>query len=193
MMAKKVPDSFWVTQLRQIHRHIRERVLAELRGSQAQQMAEVVAESHADVIFAIDRIADEAVQWGFENFLGRDLSFILISEGLPGEGKRAFPVGTDFQSAEYCVIVDPIDGTRPLMFDKRSGWILTAVAANRGPATGLQDIFFAIQTEIPFSRQDWADCLWAFKGQPARAMRENLLTGEEIAYTPRASKAQTLD
>ena len=36
------------------------------------------------------------------------------------------------------VIVDPIDGTRGLMYQKRSAWILTGVAPNRGPGTSLR-------------------------------------------------------
>ena len=35
------------------------------------------------------------------------------------------------------------------MYQKRSAWILTGVAPNRGPETSLQDIVLAMQTEIP--------------------------------------------
>ena len=75
------------------------------------------------------------------------LSFWL-PRGCPGD-RRAFPHGTDEAAADWRIIVDPIDGTRGLMYQKRSAWILTGVAPNRGPATSLRDIVLAVQTEIP--------------------------------------------
>ena len=42
------------------------------------------------------------------------------------------PEGTPEADAVWRVIVDPIDGTRGLMYQKRSAWILTGVAPNRG-------------------------------------------------------------
>ena len=47
------------------------------------------------------------------------------------------------------MLADPIDGTRCLMYQKRSGWILTGIAPNRGEGTVLADIELAVQTEFP--------------------------------------------
>ena len=71
--------------------------------------------------------------------LAREHSFVLVAEGLPG-GRRCYPAGGDEASADWWIIVDPIDGTRGLMYQKRSAWILTGVAPNRGPGTSLRDI-----------------------------------------------------
>ena len=90
------------------------------------------------------------------------------------------------------IILDPIDGTRPLMFDKRSAWSLAGVAPNRGAQTHLGDIVLAVQTEIPVSKQGFADRLWAVRGQKARAVREDLATGKERAYEPRPSQKRDL-
>jgi hypothetical protein len=49
--------------------------------------------------------------------------------------------------------VDPIDGTRGLMYQKRSGWILTGIAPYRGGAETLGDICLAVQTELPLVKQ----------------------------------------
>ena len=51
------------------------------------------------------------------------------------------------------------------MYQKRSAWILTGVAPNRGAATRLADIELAVQTEIPLVKQHLCDVLWAARGQ----------------------------
>ena len=89
---------------------------------------------------------------------------MLVAEGLPG-GRRCYPEGSDEASADWRIIIDPIDGTRGLMYQKRSAWVLTGVAPNRGPATSLQDIVLAVQTEIPLVKQHLSDQLWAVRGE----------------------------
>ena len=59
------------------------------------------------------------------------------------------------------------------MYQKRSGWILTAVAPNRGPATSLQDVVLAVQTEIPLRKQHQSDQLIAVKGEGMTAHRDD--------------------
>ena len=59
--------------------------------------------------------------------------------------KNALPRGVPESEAVWRIIVDPIDGTRGLMYQKRSAWILTGVAPNRGPETNLQDIELAMR------------------------------------------------
>jgi fructose-1,6-bisphosphatase/inositol monophosphatase family enzyme len=76
---------------------------------------------------------------------------VLVAEGIGEEGRRDFgpPDG-----ARVRVIVDPIDGTRGLMYDKRSAWFLAAVAENRGEETCLADTFAAVMVELPTSPTD---------------------------------------
>jgi fructose-1,6-bisphosphatase/inositol monophosphatase family enzyme len=75
------------------------------------------------------------------------------------------------QAARFQIIVDPIDGTRGLMYQKRSGWVLTGVAPNNGHETNLADIELAIQTEIPLNKQNLCDVVWAQRGSGASAER----------------------
>ena len=185
--------TFLIEKLTRLHRQIRDRVMQAMRGQQAHAMADLVQETDGDVIFAIDKVSEAVLLDFFERELAPEVSFVLIAEGLGDDGVAVFPAGSDPDAAEYRILVDPIDGTRPLMYDKRSAWILTGIAPNRGAETHLDDIFLALQTEIPTTKQAWADTLWAVQGQPAQAVRENLLTGERQAYTPRPSPATTLD
>src|SRR5262249_17199057 len=85
-----------------------------------------------------------------------------------------------------------IDGTRGLMYQKRSAWVLTGVAPNRGRGTSLQDILLAVQTEIPLTKQHLSDQLWAIKGSGAVAERYNRLTGERVRFQPQPSRANTI-
>jgi hypothetical protein len=87
--------------------------------------------------------------------------------------------------------VDPIDGTRGLMYQKRPAWILTGVAAGPGPRS-LADIELAVQTELPLVKQHLSDELWAVRGQGASALRVNRLTGESRPLDLQPSTATTL-
>jgi fructose-1,6-bisphosphatase/inositol monophosphatase family enzyme len=178
-------------QLRQIHTAIRDRVLAACEETSIERLGEVVADDAGDTIFAIDRVSEEALLDGFER-LARDWSFVLVAEGLGGSGWTVLPRGTEPDRAELRIIIDPIDGTRGLIYQKRPAWILTGVAPNRGPRTTLADITLAVQTEIPLLKQHLSDTLWAAAGRGVGAERRNRLTGECAALVPTPSRAVDL-
>src|SRR5262249_43477275 len=114
-----------------------------------------------------------------------------IAEGLPS-GKVILPEGSNEEDVEWRIIVDPIDGTRSLMYQKRSAWILTGVAPNRGSNTSLADIEFAIQTEIPIIKQHLSDSIWARRGHGVTAERFNRLTGTSTPLTLKRSRATSI-
>jgi hypothetical protein len=101
------------------------------------------------------------------------------------------PSGTSADVAELQIIVDPIDGTRGLMYQKRPAWILTGVARNRGPATTLADIEIALQTEIPLLKQHLCDTLWVIDGEIG-GERLDRISGTRAPLTPRPSGAATI-
>lgn len=148
-------------------------------------------DSAADTIYAIDAVVDPLLE-SFCEDLSKDVPLILIAEGLEpedgrgAEGVRVYPKHTREDDAKIRLIVDPIDGTRGLMYDKRSAWSLAGIAPNRGPHSRLQDIELAVMTELPTSKQTLADTLWALKGQGAQAIRTDLRSNESqpLALTP---------
>jgi fructose-1,6-bisphosphatase/inositol monophosphatase family enzyme len=115
---------------------------------------------------------------------------VLVAEGLAG-GEVCVPAGSDRNRAKWLIIVDPIDGTRGLMYQKRPAWILTGVAAGPGPCT-LADIELAVQTEIPVVKQHLSDEIWAVRGRGASALRVNRLTGESRTLELQPSTATTI-
>src|SRR5213075_446299 len=84
------------------------------------------------------------------------------------------------------------DGTRGLMYQKRSAWVLTGVAPNRGAATRLSDIVLAVQTEIPLLKQHLSDQMWAGRGGGIQARRWNRLTDKMEPLVLRRSAAPTI-
>jgi fructose-1,6-bisphosphatase/inositol monophosphatase family enzyme len=178
-------------QLQIIHGAIRDQVLRASEEMAAEQLSAIVAEQAGDVVFAIDRISEEVLLKQFARLAER-WSFVLIAEGLSEDGVAVFPRGIDPAQAELRIIIDPIDGTRGVMYQKRAAWILTGVAPNHGSQTGLHQIELAIQTEIPLVKQHLCDSLWAIKGQGAHGQRLNRLTGEVRELVPRPSQATTI-
>lgn len=177
--------------IREIHGAIRDDVVKACEGSSLAALSAVVAEQAGDTIFAIDRISEQVLLQHFERLSSR-WSFVLVAEGLGTDGVMVFPADTKPEQAELVIIIDPIDGTRGLMYQKRSAWILTGVAVNHGTATNLTDIELAVQTEIPLVKQHLSDSLWAITDGEVQGERYNRITGEHTQIVPKPSQADTI-
>ena len=178
--------------VRRLHETIRASVVEACERAVSGELAEVVSEQEGDTIFALDRVSEEVLIDFFEREVAPHAPVLLIAEGL-SDGQITVPRGTAESDVVWRIIVDPIDGTRGLMYQKRSGWILTGVAHNRGPNTNLNDIELAVQTEIPLVKQHLSDVLWAVRGEGFHASRFNRLTGEQRALELHPSTAHNID
>lgn len=177
--------------IRDLHERIRGAVVEACESAALDELSRVVKEEEGDTIFAVDRVSEELLVEVFEHEVAPATPLVLIAEGLE-EGQVILPRGTNEADAVWRVIVDPIDGTRGVMYQKRSAWVLTGVAPNRGPETNLQDIELAVQTEIPLIKQHLSDTMWAFRGEGVRAERFNRLTGERTSLTLQPSRAPSI-
>ena len=156
--------------------HLRDAVI----GARGIDMAVIDSETAADTIYAIDRVADDALLGWFElHWTGVE----VVSEGLD----EPVAVGSD---PEWTVIVDPIDGTRGLMHDKRSAWCLAAAAPRGGT---LRDVVAAAMTELPTVKQGAADQLSAARGAGLVAERIDLRTAARSPLSVRPSSATDLE
>ena len=164
---------------------IRDNIIDSYATLDLQKMSEIAAQNAEDTIYEIDRISDEALVKFCEDHATDDTSFILIAEGI-SDGELVFPKHTPIEQAKYRMIIDPIDGTRGIMYQKRSAWILTGVAPNLGIETKITDIDFAMQTEIPIQKQYLCDVLWAERGKGMICERYDHLqkTTSPIALQP---------
>lgn len=142
-----------------------------------------------DVSYAIDVIAEDIIVDFFSHrTIGSGV--IVVSEGI---GRRVFPEGLPEDRADYVLIIDPIDGTREIMYNKRSAWILTGVARNHGALVTLADIEFAIQTEIPTLKQDRASVVYASVGQGAYEEIWDIDNGRLLEQPTRLSSSSAAD
>jgi fructose-1,6-bisphosphatase/inositol monophosphatase family enzyme len=174
--------------LRSLHGAIRDAVVDACARQATEQLAQLAGDA-GDTIYAIDRVGEDALVRGLGS-LPRDESVCVIAEGLAEP--LVLPRGTPEKECRWRIIVDPIDGTRGLMYQKRSAWVLTGVAPNRGDATRLSDIVLAVQTEIPLLKQHLSDQLSAVRGKGMQAKRWNRVTRAAEPLTLRRSAAATI-
>ena len=177
--------------IKQLHETIRSSVVEACERSSLEQLSSIVADDEGDTIFAVDRVSEELLIDFFEREIASRITIVLIAEGLEG-GELVLPRGAPRSDAVWRIVVDPIDGTRGLMYQKRSAWILTGVARIRGDDTTLADIEFAIQTEIPLVKQHLSDTVWAFRGKGVKGERFDRLTGKVADLQLKPSSATTI-
>jgi fructose-1,6-bisphosphatase/inositol monophosphatase family enzyme len=177
--------------LRRLHLMIRRAVVEACERSALETMSAIAREEEGDTIYAVDCISEELLIEFFEREVAPTSPLVLVAEGLP-QGQVVLPVDAKEADTVWRIIVDPIDGTRGLMYQKRSGWILTGVAPNRGADTCLTDISLALQTEIPLVKQHLCDVAWAVRGEGAHALRVNRLTGEQMPLVLRPSQEPSI-
>jgi len=185
-------DHILLATIKDIHAHIRQAVVSACEQSAIEHLTRIDAEEGGDTIFAIDRVSEAILVEQFAG-LGAQLNFRLVAEGLGETGVRDFPAGVAPDQLQYVIIVDPIDGTRGLMYQKRPAWILTGVAPYRAEGTSLTDIFLAVMTEIPLVKQHLCDQYWAIAGNGAQADRLNRMTGVVSPLLIRPSQATTIE
>jgi hypothetical protein len=171
--------------------HIRDTLVAA-RAHQRARFARIASVTAADTIYQVDRLSEEAILAWFARAWPRAWPVEIVMEGLP-EGSTTFPRGTPPGRTATKCILDPIDGTRSLMYDKRSAWALAGLAPQRGPRTHLGDIQVAVMTELPISKQTLTDQLSAIVGRGVRAETIDLTTGARRRWRPRPSPARNFE
>jgi len=177
--------------IRAIHEEIRGAVTSACESSSFADISRIVEDGPGDTIYSVDRISETMLVTLFGREIAVHAPIVLVAEGLSG-GKITLPLGCKESEAVWRIIADPIDGTRPLMYQKRSAWILTGVAPNRGDTTSLADIELAVQTELPLVKQHLCDTLWATRGKGVRGERFNRISGERLSFQPQPSTAKDL-
>lgn len=167
---------------------MRDAVRQQLRTQSSEHLSQVAGIGAGDISYKVDKPAEDSIS-EFGEALGRVRGTEVVSEGV---GRRIFPKGTT--RPEIKVLIDPVDGTRDIMYDMSSAWVITGIAKNRGESTDLSDITLSIMTEIPNTKQDKGSVVWAVKGVGAYEelwdLRENKL---EWVRQLRSSSAQNLE
>jgi hypothetical protein len=168
---------------------IRDAVVTARHQNPDTDFAGIADVTAADVIYAIDKVSEDAILDWFRRHWPEHLPVELIMEGLEdAPAPVTFPAKTPREQTVCVCLVDPIDGTRGLMYDKRAAWALAGLAprTRARPGPTLADITVAAMTEIPTTKQWRADQASAIRGEGTTAHAINVLTGERapLAFTP---------
>jgi fructose-1,6-bisphosphatase/inositol monophosphatase family enzyme len=156
-------------QLCSLEHFMLEKILKERAERSTDQLASISEATAADVIYGIDKIADAAILEWFDANWPVQWPIQIIMEGLDDTETLCFPFGTAVETTRLKCIIDPIDGTRGIMYDKRAAWILAGIAPQRGADNTLSDIEVSVMTEIPTTRQWRADQISAIRGGGVQA------------------------
>ncbi len=159
------------TLILQLESAILHKLLQMRSRGEGKSWASAVRVEASDVIYQIDDQTEAIILDWMEAHWPATFPCLLVMEGLENRGRVTFPEGVTDSQLKLTLIIDPIDGTRMIMFDKRSAWILAAVAPYKGPGTTLEDIEVAAMTEIPPSKQWQADQVSAIKGKGLPGIR----------------------
>lgn len=187
-----MPSHPLIEPLLAVGRQIRAKVHRSLLEQSHEERSAVFLESADDTIYQIDRDVEDILLPTFEAIAGDLGGVVLVAEGLSeGKTQETLPHGLAEEKARWRVLMDPIDGTRGIMYDKRSAFYLAGVAPNKGENTCLQDIEAAVMVELPTSRSVLSDVYWAVRGQGAHRQTEHLETGITTPrpITPSKSKS----
>lgn len=168
---------------------VRDKVFAELQQNSIEKLSEVYKESEDDTIYQIDRNVEEILVPLLEPEAKQMGGIWLLAEGI-GDPEKGLVLGAKAGAdPAWAIIMDPIDGTRGIMYDKRSAFFLAGAAPYKS-GLKLSDIEVACMVELPTSKMMVADMLWAIKGQGAKGQRFHLLhkTWAPLVFKPTQAK-----
>lgn len=154
---------------------------SELLSTGIHGLNKEVKVSPADIIYQIDVEAEEEII-AILSAKGAEFGGIkLIAEGIGENDLSYYP--EDCQNPSITIICDPIDGSRGLMYGKRSAFFLAAAGA--GNAASMKDMNISVMVELPVPKQGEFDMLWAERGKGVHARRYNReFQSEEITLKP---------
>lgn len=181
--------------LTELHIALRNKILDHRANASAGSMSIIAEVTTADTVYAIDKVSEDFILQWLEAHWPATHPVEVIMEGLEDRGFPILPAGAAKAGPKYKLLIDPIDGTRVLMYDKRSAWILTGLAPWRGDDNNLEDIEVAVMTEIPTTRSWRSDQISAIRGEGIRATITDISSAEKlpVPFTPCPSTAIDLD
>lgn len=144
--------------------HLRNIICTARDADKQHKLAGVAGITAADTLYEIDKISERAIGDWFAAHWPAELPVELVMEGVEDSCPVTVPTGTPVEKTLWKCILDPIDGTRNIMYDKRSAWALAGIAPQKGSLNTLQDIVVAAMTELPTSKSWRSDQLSAIRG-----------------------------
>jgi fructose-1,6-bisphosphatase/inositol monophosphatase family enzyme len=173
--------------------NIRERLLKSINQQSTEARSTIYRYGNDDIIYQIDKDVEDLILSDLEKYAGDMGGLVLIAEGIDESGEYVvLPRGIDPNEARYRIIIDPIDGTRGLMYDKRSAFYLAAIAPNKGENTSISDCEAAVMMELPTVKSYLCDSFSAIKQNGVKGWRTNLLNGQDQVLNASPSNSRSI-
>ncbi|MEM1452240.1 MAG: inositol monophosphatase family protein [Planctomycetota bacterium] len=179
----------WLQELRSlcaaIRGPVREGLAAVASGTSARDdVARAVGVGAGDTTFAIDVVAEQVVErWSRGVAARRPLSLLTEDAGwrhLGPDGRGGVHELDGFDHAGARIVLDPIDGTRNVMHDLRSAWVVASLARPGAGVPRYADLVLGLVSEIPDTRSEIVRELSAVRGSGASARIAHATTGEVL-------------
>lgn len=178
--------------LQRIGSAVCDHVYRSLKNQHTEQLSAVVEDAEEDTIYAIDREVEDLILPILLQEAEALGGIYLIAEGMGSSGKVLLPQGITEKDAKIRIMMDPIDGTRGIMYNKRSAFFLAAAAPNRPGDMYLSDLTLAIMTELPTAKAYLSDSFFAIRGQGTRGFQRNLIDNSTQTIAPSPSRASSI-
>ena len=148
---------------------------------------EIVGFEGGDTIYGIDKAVHSLIESVCRDYAGKHGRLEVVAEGFGETGRISF---FDEKETVGHLLIDPIDGTRGLMYDMRSAWFLAAwcdPSPNR-PFAEMADA--AIMMELPTTKQTFSDVITYSKHLGVVAERHEVHTevAERLMFGPSMAK-----
>ena len=160
----------WRGRLEGLALRIREavRLIRGESGGDIGELARPTGRGAGDWTFALDE-GPEAVALAWLEECARESPLSLLTEdsgwrhrGPDGRGGSLELPGFDHGGPRLAL--DPVDGTRNLMFDLRSAWTIISFAGAGKEQPRFEDLTAGLLSELPRRHQELAQRLWALRG-----------------------------
>lgn len=179
--------------LQELGEAVCDKVTQSLKTQSIEHLSAVYKKEKTDIIYQIDKDCESIIVDILAQYADKLGGLVLLAEGIGDEIEGlVLPSHISASEAKWRIIIDPIDGTRGIMYNKRSAFFLAGIAPNKGQYTQLSDICVALMTELPTSKAYLSDTLYTIRGEGAFAETRNLLTQERTKLNISPSKAQSI-
>jgi hypothetical protein len=186
------PDELIRRLLTRLGEDLRDAILVAREGQEPGALSGVTRVTSADTLYAIDRVGEEAIEAWFAKHWPEEIPVQITMEGIEDDAPLVFPRGVPASRTLVRVILDPIDGTRNAMFDKRSAWVLAAAGPQRHVHARLSDLRVAVMAELPPTGAARAEVISGIRGSGKTGLRfesVSLLDGRRRPLAARPSQA----
>ncbi len=158
----------------------------DLKKYTPEKLSQVAEQGSGDVVYKIDVRPEQIVEKYFTE-IGKEITILGISEKT---GIRTYGDG----EPEYFGIVDPLDGTRHMMYQfQDTAFSLVGLSKVKGSHPKLGDIDFCAMLQVPNLDKKYVDLVVAEKDKPTKIERFETETWEKVkTLKPTPSKAESI-